>query len=111
MLIYTYYNTKHMDMSANPAMKYMQYFMPVMFFGFFNTYASGLTCYMFFSNLINIAQTVITKTFIFNEDKLRAELDKKKAKPKKKNKFQEKLEIAMKEQQAKQAASGGKKKK
>ncbi|HAV28994.1 MAG TPA: membrane protein insertase YidC, partial [Saprospirales bacterium] len=65
-LIYTYYNTKHMDMSANPAMKYVQYFMPVMFLGFFNSYASGLTTYMFFSNLINILQTVITKKFVFD---------------------------------------------
>ena len=69
-------------MSANPAMKYMQYLMPVMFFGFFNTYASGLTCYMFFSNLINISQTVISKSFIFNDEKLREELNAKKAAPK-----------------------------
>lgn len=102
MLVYTYYNTKHMDMSANPAMKYVQYLMPVMFFGFFNTYASGLTCYMFFSNLINIAQTVITKKFVFDDEKLKAELRKKKAAPKKTNKFQQRLEAAMKEQQAKE---------
>ncbi len=107
MLIYTYYNTKHMDMSANPAMKYMQFFMPVMFFGFFNNYASGLTCYMFFSNLINIAQTVITKKFVFNDERLKEELNLKKAKPKKQNKFQQRLESAMKEQQAKK--DGGKK--
>jgi len=103
MLIYTYYNTKHMDMSANPAMKYMQYLMPVMFFGFFNTYASGLTCYMFFSNLMNISQTVITKQFVFKEEKLQAELKAKKAKPKKVNKFQQRMEEAMKQQQAIQA--------
>jgi len=103
MLIYTYYNTKHMDMSANPAMKYMQYLMPVMFFGFFNTYASGLTCYMFFSNLINIAQTVITKSFVFNDEKLLEELKTKKAAPKKVNKFQQRMEEAMKQQQAAQA--------
>jgi len=103
MLIYTYYNTKHMDMSANPAMKYMQYLMPVMFFGFFNTYASALTCYMFFSNLINIAQTVITKSFVFNDEKLQAELKIKKAAPKKVNKFQQRMEEAMKQQQAIQA--------
>ena len=103
MLIYTYYNTKHMDMSANPAMKYMQYLMPVMFFGFFNTYASGLTCYMFFSNLINIGQTVITKSFVFNDEKLQAELKAKKAAPKKVNKFQQRMEEAMKQQQAAQA--------
>jgi len=100
MLMYTYYNTKHMDMSANPAMKYMQYLMPVMFFGFFNTYASGLTAYMFFSNLINISQTVITKQFIFKDEKLLEELKAKKAKPKKKGGFQHRMEEALKQQQS-----------
>lgn len=99
MLAYTYYNTKHMDMSANPAMKYVQYFMPVMFFGFFNTYASGLTCYMFFSNLINITQTVVTKKFVFTDEKLQQELKVKKSKPKKQSNFQKRLEEAMKAQQ------------
>jgi len=100
-LIYTYYNTKHMDMSANPAMKYMQYLMPVMFFGFFNTYASGLTCYLFFSNATNIAQTVITKNFIINQDKVLEELEAYKANPKKKKTggFQERLQKAMEQQQ------------
>lgn len=99
-IVYTYYNTQNMDMSANPAMKYMQYFMPLMFLGFFNTYAAGLTCYMFFSNLINIVQTIGTKKFVFNENKLRAELQRKKSKPKKKSSFQQRLEEAMKQQQA-----------
>ena len=112
-LIYTYYNTKHMDMSANPAMKYMQYLMPIMFLGFFNTYASGLTCYLFFSNLFNIGQTVVTKNYIIDQDKVRAELEANKKKPKKKSGFQERLEAAMKEQQRVQAqreAQKGKKK-
>lgn len=103
MLVYTYYNTKHMDMSANPAMKYMQYLMPVMFFGFFNTYASGLTCYMFFSNLINISQTVLTKKFVFKDEKLQEELKAKKSKPKKVSKFAQRMEEAMKQQQSIQA--------
>ncbi len=100
-LIYTYYNSKHMDMSANPAMKYMQYLMPVMFLGFFNSYASGLTCYLLFSNIFNIAQTVITKGYIINQDKLEKELVAYQKKPKKKKKggFQERLESALKEQQ------------
>ncbi|NNF21113.1 MAG: membrane protein insertase YidC [Saprospiraceae bacterium] len=98
-IIYSYYNMKHMDMSANPAMKYVQYFMPVTFLFFFNTYASGLTCYMFFSNLFNIAQTVITKRFVFDDEKILTELNKQKSKPKKKGRFQEKLEEAMKQQQ------------
>jgi YidC/Oxa1 family membrane protein insertase len=98
-LVYTYYSTKDVDMSANPAMKYVQYFMPLMFLGFFNSYASGLTCYMFFSNLINIIQTIVTRKFIFDEEKIRKELDLQKNKPKKKGGFQSRLEEAMKQQQ------------
>ena len=98
-IIYSYYNMKHMDMSANPAMKYIQYIMPVTFLFFFNNYASGLTVYMFFSNMFNIAQTVITKKFVFDDDKLRLELQNQKNKPKKKGGFQSRLEEAMKQQQ------------
>ncbi len=99
-LIYTYYNTKHMDMSANPAMKYVQYFMPIMFLAFFNQYASGLTVYMFFSNLFNIGQTIITKEFVFSKDKIRQQLMANKIKPKKKkSKFMQNIENAVKQQQ------------
>lgn len=101
-IIYTYYNMQNVDLSANPAMKYVQYIMPVMFLAFFNNYASGLTCYMFFSNLINILQTVVTKNYIFDESKIREELLKEKAKPKKKSGFTARLEEAMKQQQAMQ---------
>jgi YidC/Oxa1 family membrane protein insertase len=99
-ILYTYYNMQSVDLSANPAMKYIQYIMPVMFLGFFNSYASGLTAYMFFSNLINIVQTIITKKYVFDEAKIRDELLKEKAKPKKKSGFQARLEEAMKQQQA-----------
>jgi YidC/Oxa1 family membrane protein insertase len=102
-LIYTYYNTRHMDMSANPAMKYMQYIMPVMFLGFFNTFASGLTCYLLFSNILNIGQTIVTKNFIIDHEKIDKELEAYRQKPKKKGGFQEKLEKALKEQQKVQA--------
>ena len=109
-LVYTYYNTKHMDMSANPAMKYVQYLMPLMFLAFFNTYASGLTCYMFFSNLINIIQTVVTKKFVFDDKKIRAELEVEKGKPKKKSGFSQRLEEAMAQQQKVQQQRNKKKK-
>lgn len=99
-LIYTYYNTRHMDMGANPAMKYMQYIMPIMFMGFFNSFASGLTCYLLFSNLINITQTIVTKNYIIDNEKINRELDAYKKKPKKKKGFQQRLEKALKEQQA-----------
>ncbi|MEL6864984.1 MAG: membrane protein insertase YidC [Bacteroidota bacterium] len=116
-IIYTYYNTRHMDMSVNPMMKYMQYMMPVMFLFFFNNFAAGLTCYLFFSNIINIGQTVITKNYIIDQDKIKAELEAYRKKPKKKGGFQERLEKALREQQKvaqdkqQQATSNKKKKK
>ena len=105
-VIYTFYNSRHMDMSTNPAMKYMQYFMPIMFLFVFNNYAAGLTCYLFFSNVLNITQTVVTKRVI-SDEKLLKELEGNKNKPKKKGGFASRLEKAvgeaqkMKEQQEK----------
>jgi YidC/Oxa1 family membrane protein insertase len=102
MLVYTYYNSKMMDMgqmSAMPMMKYMQYLMPLMFVFFFNSYASGLTCYLLFSNLLNIAQTLVTKNYLINNDKILEELDANKKKPKKTGGFQDRLQKALQEQQ------------
>ncbi|MCB0375741.1 MAG: YidC/Oxa1 family membrane protein insertase, partial [Sinomicrobium sp.] len=93
-----YYNTKHMDFGSNPAMKYLQYIMPIMFLGFFNSFAAGLTCYLLFSNVLNITQTVVTKNYIIDQDKINEELEAYKKKPKKKSGFQERLEAAMNEQ-------------
>jgi YidC/Oxa1 family membrane protein insertase len=59
---------------------------------------------MFFSNFFNIAQTVITKKFVFDDERIMAELNKQKEKPKKKNSFQSRLEDAMKKQQQAQQA-------
>ncbi|MBK7094960.1 MAG: membrane protein insertase YidC [Saprospiraceae bacterium] len=100
-VIYAHYNMKNMDMgtSQNQAMKYMQYIMPVFFIVFFNSYASGLNVYMFFSNLFTILQTTITKRFFIDEEKIRAKLELQKEKPKKKSKFTQRLEDAMKQQQ------------
>ena len=61
---------------------------------------SGLTCYMFFSNLFNVGQTVITKNFVFDNDKIRSEVMKNKDKPKKTSKFQQRMQEAMKQSQA-----------
>lgn len=100
-LVFTYYSTKDQDFSMNPAMKYMQYFMPLFFLFFFNNSAAGLTAYMSFSNILNIGQTLGGKALLFPESKMKAELQTSKAKPKKKGGFQERLEAMMKEQQNK----------
>jgi len=98
---YTYYNTKMMDMSGqmNPAMKYMQYFMPLMFIVFFNSFAAGLACYLFFSNVLNVSFIIITKNYLINHDKIRRKMDEYRTKPKKKTGFGARLEEAMKESQ------------
>ncbi len=98
-LIFSYYSSQTMDFSANPAMKYMQYLMPVIFWFMFNKTAAGLTCYMFFSNLLNILQTIMGKRLLFDNDKIRASLELNKSKPKKQGGFRDRLEKMMKEQQ------------
>ena len=101
-LLYTWYNFKMVDTTStmnNPMMKYMQYIMPVMFMFFFNSFASGLTVYLVFSNLVNIAQTLITKNYLIDEEKIQRQLHAFKEKPKKKGGFQERLNQMMQEQQ------------
>jgi YidC/Oxa1 family membrane protein insertase len=103
-LWYTWYTMKQMDSSAmaNPAMKYLQYFMPLIFMFFFNSFASGLTLYLCFSNLLNIGQTVVTKQFLIDHEKIKLELEANKNKPKKTTGFRARLEQAMKEAQKQQ---------
>ncbi|MBL7810158.1 MAG: membrane protein insertase YidC [Saprospiraceae bacterium] len=104
-LWYTWYSMKQMDASQMQnndqmkVMKYMQYTMPVFFMFFFNNFASGLTLYLCFSNILNIAQTLVTKEYLIDKEKIREQLEANKAKPKKQSGFRARLEQAMKEQQ------------
>jgi YidC/Oxa1 family membrane protein insertase len=101
LLVFTWYSMKDVDMSGQPAaMKYMQYFTPLIFMLVFNSYAAGLSLYMLFSNILNIAQTIVTKSYVIDHDKIRKELDSHKKTPKKKSFFREKLDEAMKQQEA-----------
>ncbi len=100
LLVFTWYSMKDVDMTGQPAaMKYMQYFTPLIFMFVFNSYAAGLSLYMLFSNILNIAQTVVTKQYIIDHDKIREELDAHKKKPKKQSFFRQKLDEAMKQQE------------
>ena len=113
LLVFTWYSMKDVDMSGQPeAMKYMQYFTPLIFMLVFNSYAAGLSLYMLFSNILNIGQTIVTKQYVIDHDKIRQELDEHKKKPKKQSFFRQKLDEAMKQQEemAKQQ-TGAKKKK
>ena len=79
-------------------MSMMMYMMPVMFFVFFNQNSSGLSYYFLISTLITIGQTMIFR-FGVNEEKLLAELEANKKKPKKKSGFMQRMAEMQKQQQ------------
>ncbi len=108
LIVFTYYSTKDVDMSAQPAMKYVQYVSPLMFMFIFNSYAAGLSLYMLFSNILNIGQTLITKNYVIDHNKIQEELQAAKKKPKSKSGFRQRLEQAVQQQQ--QLKEGTKKK-
>jgi len=72
-------------------MKYMIYFSPLMLLVFFNQYAAGLSLYYFISNLITIGIMIVIKNYILDEDKIHAQIQVNKQKPKKQGKFQKRM--------------------
>lgn len=108
-LVYTWLNSGQMQQQQQPGMpnmKVLMYIFPFMMIFFFNNYSSGLSYYYFISTLISIAIMLAIKYFFVDEEKLRAKMAAKKANassagPKKKSKFQERLEQAQKAQQEK----------
>ncbi|MCK0178063.1 membrane protein insertase YidC [Flavobacteriaceae bacterium S0862] len=72
-------------------MKYMIYFSPLMLLVFFNQYAAGLSLYYFISNLITIGIMLVIKNYILDEDKIHAQIQVNKQKPKKQGKFQRRM--------------------
>ena len=81
-------------------MKMMTYLMPIMMLFFFNSYAAGLSLYYLIANIITIGQQYAIRTWIVDEDKLRAKIQANKTKKKKKSGFAAKLEKRMKDAQA-----------
>ncbi|MBT8196842.1 MAG: membrane protein insertase YidC [Bacteroidia bacterium] len=96
-VMYTMVN-QQMTMSTNPQMKWMMYLMPIMFLGFFNNYSAGLSYYYFLANIFTFFQSLVFRGLI-DEDAIHKKVQerKKKAKPVKKSKFQERLEKMAKE--------------
>ncbi|MGF1559998.1 MAG: membrane protein insertase YidC [Flavobacteriaceae bacterium] len=78
-----------------PNMMFIMYLMPFFMLVFFNNYASGLSLYYFVSNLITIGIMLVIKHFILDNDKIHAQIQENKLKPKKENKFQKKMREMM----------------
>ncbi|WP_299214154.1 membrane protein insertase YidC [uncultured Dokdonia sp.] len=87
-------------------MKYMMYFSPLLMLFFFNNYASGLSLYYFISNLITIGIILVIKKYIIDEDKIKAKIEVKKAKPKKQGRFQKKMAEIMEQAEKQKNAKG-----
>ncbi|UJH67929.1 membrane protein insertase YidC [Allomuricauda sp. SCSIO 65647] len=88
-----------------PNMKFIMYLSPVIMLVFFNNYASGLSLYYFISNLITIFIMLAIKNYILDEDKIHAQIQENKKKPKKENRFQRKMREMM-EQAEEQKKTG-----
>jgi YidC/Oxa1 family membrane protein insertase len=73
-------------------MKIMMYFMPVMMLFFFNSYPAGLSYYYLCANLTSIGQNWAFRKFLVDDDAIHAKVQANKKKPRKKGKFQKRME-------------------
>lgn len=106
-IIYTKYNMQSMD-TGQPqmaGMKHMPLIMSIMMFFFLNSYPAGLNYYYFLSTLITILITLVFKRLV-DEEKVLAQLEANKKKPKKQSGFMARLAEAqkMQEKQARERA-------
>jgi len=102
-LITTRMSSNQMPDQGNPAMaqqmKIMQIAMPLIFIPVFNGFAAALSCYYFIMNVLTIVQQYLMKRFLIDEDKIRAKIQLKQSQPRKKSKFQKKLDDMLAQQE------------
>jgi len=100
-IIYTYMNSSMMPQQGSaqmPGMKFMMYFMPVIFLAVMNRYAAGLSWYYFLANMFTFLQNWIIKKIV-SDNKIRAQLEANMKKPMKVSNFQKRLEDMAKQRQ------------
>ncbi|MBL7941008.1 MAG: membrane protein insertase YidC [Flavobacteriales bacterium] len=100
-MAYTAINSKQMPQQQGmPNMKLMMYLFPVMMLFFMNSLPAGLSYYYLLANVISILQMTAFKSLFVNEEKIRAQLLQNMKTPRKKSKWQQRLEDMQKQQQA-----------
>ena len=106
MFIYSKMTSAQMSDDPNMAgMKFMSvWLMPIMMFFICNNLSSALSYYYLLSNIITMGMTWYIRKFVVTEEKVRADMMLKASQPKKKSKWQQRLEEAqrMQEQMQKQ---------
>lgn len=110
MFFYSKMTSSQMSNDPNmAAMKFMSvWFMPIMMFVICNNLSSALSYYYLLSNIITMIMTWYIKKFVVTEDKVRAEMAKNASQPKKKSKWQQRLEEAQKMQEQMRKQQGRK---
>ncbi|HLU18112.1 MAG TPA: membrane protein insertase YidC [Edaphocola sp.] len=100
LALYSRQMTAGQEMSGpnGQMLKWMPFVMPLMFLGWFNNFASGLTFYYTLSNLLSLAQQFIIQKFFINEEKILAKIKENQSKPVVASKWQARLEEIQKQQ-------------
>ena len=106
MFVYSKMTSAQMSDDPNMAgMKFMSvWLMPIMMFFICNNLSAALSYYYLLSNIITMGMTWYIRKFVVTEEKVRADMMLKANQPKKKSKWQQRLEEAqrMQEQMQKQ---------
>lgn len=109
MMMSTGQQMQQQQQPGMPNMKFLMYLSPLFMLVFFNNYASGLSLYYFTSNVITIGIMLVIKNFIIDEDKIHAQIQENKKKPKKQNRFQRKFAEMMEQAEQQKRAQQNKK--
>ncbi len=101
MFIYSKMTSAQMSDDPNMAgMKFMSvWLMPIMMFFICNNLSSALSYYYLLSNIITMGMTWYIRKFVVTEEKVRNDMMINASKPKKKSKWQQRLEEAQKMQE------------
>ncbi len=100
-ILYTWINSEMLSPQQNqqvPGMKFMMYFMPVIFLAVMNNYSAGLSWYYFTANILTFGQTYLMK-YLIKDGKIRAAIEENLKKPVKVSGFQKRLQGMVKQQE------------
>jgi len=86
---------------SNPVLKYMPYIFPFILLFVFNKLPAALTWYYTVSNIITLLMQFVILKYIINHDKILANIEINRKKPKTKSKWQERFEQVQQQQQRK----------
>jgi len=108
MFFYSKMTSGQMSDDPNMAgMKFMSvWLMPIMMFFICNNLSAALSYYYLLSNIITMGVTWYVRKFVVTEEKVKAEMMLNMNKPKKKSKWQQRLEEAQKMQEAMRKQQG-----